>query len=155
MRILQAADDAGSVRGGTRQWYVIHTRARQEKILAEELRTGGATCLLPLVREQRIYAGVSVAVEVPAFAGFVFLLGTTQDAAEAARSPRVIGVDRPAAQARIGELLSAIGSLAAIESGAADRSIAWRGRAARDLFAPCNETPGGQHGSSMVNRAAT
>ncbi|NLE61887.1 MAG: hypothetical protein GX616_26325 [Planctomycetes bacterium] len=76
------------------RWYVAHTRARNEKILAEELTRFGVYNYLPLgqhvtrsIRTNRISRSL-----VPVFPGYVFFNGTEDQRYLALRTNRVANV---------------------------------------------------------------
>lgn len=96
---LSLKDHPGSV------WHVLHTKSRQEKILANELRAKQIPHLLPLVSRVRFYGGRKAVVEEPLFAGYVFLLGTTDQVYTADRTKRVANIIKVADQRQLdGEL---------------------------------------------------
>jgi transcriptional antiterminator RfaH len=57
-----------------RLWWVLHTRARQEKALARQLREYCAPYFLPLTRRRLAVRGRIFNSFVPLFTGYVFLL---------------------------------------------------------------------------------
>ncbi|MGQ9652348.1 MAG: transcription termination/antitermination NusG family protein [Phycisphaerae bacterium] len=76
------------------RWYVAHTRARHEKILAEELSRFGVYSYLPLAlhvtrssRTNRISRSL-----VPVFPGYVFFHGTEEQRYLALRTNRIANV---------------------------------------------------------------
>lgn len=74
------------------QWYVLHTRARNEKAVAEDLQKLGIQHFLPLVRYRRVYGGKVRRVSIPLFPGYVFLCGDDEDRILALRTRRVANV---------------------------------------------------------------
>jgi transcription antitermination factor NusG len=70
-------------------WYVLRTRSRQEKILANGLRARGVGHYLPLVTCTKMYGGRRAKIELPLFPGYLFVHGEPADAFEADRSGRV------------------------------------------------------------------
>jgi transcription antitermination factor NusG len=70
-------------------WHVLHTRSRQEKVVAEELEARQFVHFLPSIRHTRVYGGRKSVVEEPMFPGYVFLKGTLSQAYEADRTRRV------------------------------------------------------------------
>ncbi|MBI4581896.1 MAG: UpxY family transcription antiterminator [Planctomycetes bacterium] len=56
-------------------WWVVHTKARQEKALAAELEQRGIGHFLPLIRTVRKHGGRRVRVELPLFPSYLFLCG--------------------------------------------------------------------------------
>jgi transcription antitermination factor NusG len=73
-------------------WHLLHTRSRQEKVLAETLTAKGIGVFLPLLEVTRSYGGRKAAVELPLFPGYLFLKGPVDDAFEADRTKRVAGI---------------------------------------------------------------
>ena len=60
-------------------WWVVHTRARNEKVLATELDRRGIQHFLPLARAKRVYGGRTTYVDMPLFPGYLFLCGSDDD----------------------------------------------------------------------------
>jgi transcription antitermination factor NusG len=89
-------------------WYVLRTRARQEKILAKSIMSRGAFSFLPLVVRAEYYGGRKVRVERPLFEGYVFLHGSLDDAYEADRTKRVAQIINVPDQRRLDEELQNI-----------------------------------------------
>jgi transcription antitermination factor NusG len=73
-------------------WFIVRTRARQEKILARQLMAMSVPAFLPLIQKVRFYAGIKAMVELPLFPGYVFLRGSKDDAYAADRTRRVAQV---------------------------------------------------------------
>jgi transcription antitermination factor NusG len=71
------------------QWYVLHTKARQEKALSGALVAMGLGCFLPLIKQVRYYGQYKVVVETPLFPSYVFLRGLVEDVYRADRTKRV------------------------------------------------------------------
>ena len=76
----------------TGTWFVLHTKARQEKAVAGDLETLGIQHFLPLVRYRRIQGGRVRRSSVPLFPGYIFLCGDDQDRLAALRTRRVANV---------------------------------------------------------------
>lgn len=76
----------------TGTWWVLHTRARNEKAVAETLEKQGIAHFLPLVTHQRRYAGRIRQVEIPLFPGYIFLCGGISERHFALRTNRVAQV---------------------------------------------------------------
>lgn len=73
-------------------WWVLHTRARNEKTVAEILARQGVSYFLPLVHYRRRYAGRLRNVQIPLFPGYVFLCGGLAERQLALRTNRVAHV---------------------------------------------------------------
>lgn len=71
------------------QWWVLHTRARNEKALSRELTKANIQFFLPLVVHRRTYAGRVRRVTIPLFPGYVFLCGRPEDRVVALRTNRI------------------------------------------------------------------
>jgi len=54
------------------QWFALQTRARHEKVVAQQLRDKGVTTFLPLVREVHRWGDRRKTVELPLFSCYVF-----------------------------------------------------------------------------------
>jgi transcription termination/antitermination protein NusG len=75
-------------------WFVLHTRSRQEKAVAEDLSARRISCFLPLVRQVRYYGRRKALVDEPLFPGYIFLRGVIEQAYTADRSRRIAGIIR-------------------------------------------------------------
>ena len=76
-------------RSVTDPWWVIHTRSRQEKVVAETLAKRGVPHYLPLVTRTRTYEKVRIKVELPLFPGYLFLCGAFEACEAAWKTNRV------------------------------------------------------------------
>jgi transcription antitermination factor NusG len=79
------ADNAGL-------WYVLHTKSRQEKALAEELDRMHIPFYLPIIEQVRYHGKRKATVTEPLFAGYVFLRGSLDEAYLADRTKRVANI---------------------------------------------------------------
>ena len=93
--------DAFATDCAPREWFVLRTKARQEKALAHDLRARGISSFLPLLNCTKYYAGRKTVVELPVFAGYLFLRGEPDHAYEADRTRRVAQIIRVSDQAKI------------------------------------------------------
>jgi transcription antitermination factor NusG len=87
--------DPALVAAGYR-WHVLHTRSRQEKVIAETLAAAGAYPFLPLQRRVTYYGHRKRVVEAPLFTCYLFVWGLLDHAYLATgsrRAAQVIGVD--------------------------------------------------------------
>jgi len=100
--------DAPPIEDFVGRWYVLHTRARNEKAVAGDLSRLGVQHFLPLVKYRRMYGGKRRRVEIPLFPGYVFLCGTQADRETALRTHRVAQVLEVGDQARLREDLRQI-----------------------------------------------
>jgi len=71
-RKARVADLAG-------QWWVAHTKARQEKALAHDLRRKEISYFLPLIERETVIRGRRFKPLVPLFPGYMFVCGTEDD----------------------------------------------------------------------------
>ena len=99
-----------------RDWWVLHTRARNEKAVARSLDQYGVLTYLPLVVVRHTYSKRTVAFDVPLFPGYLFMQGTLLDRERALQTNRVAQVIHVDDQARLDRELQQIRR--AIESGA-------------------------------------
>ncbi|HTW93573.1 MAG TPA: transcription termination/antitermination NusG family protein [Tepidisphaeraceae bacterium] len=81
------------------QWHVLRVRSRQEKALCRDLAQSGIGHYLPLVqrggetwRQARKVVCRKPPVDLPLYTGYVFLLGTIEQAFAADRTGRVVRI---------------------------------------------------------------
>ena len=82
-------------------WHLLHTKSRQEKLLADELGRMGIGHYLPLVKQIRRYGKRKARVEWPLFPGYVFVRGCIEHAYQATRTHRVARIIQVADQKRL------------------------------------------------------
>ncbi len=74
------------------RWWVLHTRARNEKAVAAILSRRQVQHFLPLVRHTRTYGGRVKRAEIPLFPSYVFVCGGLEDRLVALQTNRVAHV---------------------------------------------------------------
>jgi transcription antitermination factor NusG len=79
---------------GPGQWHVLHTRSRQEKVVADDLSAMGVRYFLPLRHEVRFHGKRKAVVDAPVFSGYVFLRGSLDEAYMADRTKRIVNIIR-------------------------------------------------------------
>ena len=84
--------ETGSSLPVTGDWFVLHTRSRQEKILAADLGAMNIGYFLPLIHQVRTQGSRKQTVRVPMFPGYLFLRGTREQAFAADRTKRVANI---------------------------------------------------------------
>ncbi len=99
--VAEGAVSTPSISDFVGRWYVLHTRARNEKAVAVDLGRLGIQHFLPLIRYRRTYGGRKRRVEIPLFPGYVFLCGNRADREAALRTHRIAHVLDVPDQARI------------------------------------------------------
>jgi len=62
-----------------RRWWVLYTKARQEKALARDLFGYQVPYYLPLISKRTMCRGRTFNSSIPLFAGYVFLYGSEQE----------------------------------------------------------------------------
>lgn len=82
-------------------WWVLHTRARNEKRVAAALAEHGVQHYLPLVSVRHTYAKRKATFRVPLFPGYVFLCGDHRDCDVARLTNRVAAILVVADQAKL------------------------------------------------------
>lgn len=119
MEEAPAANEAWAADESVGQWFVLRTKSRQEKILANDLSARGIGHFLPTMIQTRLYAGRRARVEVPLFPGYLFLKGDVEQAYEADRTRRVAQIIRVTDQQRMNRELAnihlALGNNAALD----------------------------------------
>lgn len=76
---------------GGEEWFAVHTYARHEKVVAQEICELGATSFLPLVKQVRQWSDRRKVVEFPLFSCYVFVRMTPNNG-DRLRVLRVNGV---------------------------------------------------------------
>ncbi|MAE59836.1 MAG: hypothetical protein CMJ49_00610 [Planctomycetaceae bacterium] len=90
------------------EWFVLHTRPRQEKAVARSLDARAVEHLLPLRIKVRYERRRKVRSQLPLFPGYVFLRGTIEQAYAVDRTGRIAQVIQVADQARLARELKQI-----------------------------------------------
>ena len=70
-------------------WHVLHTRARQEKVLAKTLFAAGIEHFLPLVNRVSFRGRQKCIIQEPLFASYLFLHGSVEETYFAIATKRV------------------------------------------------------------------
>jgi transcription termination/antitermination protein NusG len=83
------------------RWWVLHTKARQEKAVAEAIGALSVKYFLPLVQHVRVYGKRKAVSELPLFPGYVFLRGTIDHAYALDRTDRIAQIIHVADQAQL------------------------------------------------------
>lgn len=73
-------------------WFVLHTRSRQEKVIAQALDAQGVGCFLPLISKLRYYGKRKAKSIVPLFPGYLFMRGQRDDAFTVDRNNRIVQI---------------------------------------------------------------
>lgn len=76
-------------------WYLIHTKIRQERVALENLERQGFECFLPLIRVEKLRRGALQVVQEPLFPRYLFTrLGTGLESQSWAPIRSTVGVSR-------------------------------------------------------------
>ena len=76
-------------------WYLIHTKIRQERVALENLERQGFACFLPLIRAEKLRLGALQVVQEPLFPRYLFIrLGTGLESQSWAPIRSTVGVSR-------------------------------------------------------------
>jgi len=73
-----------------RQWWVLHTKPRQEKSLARQLLQSKVPFYLPLIEHRSLIRGRVMKSLVPLFPGYLFLLARRDERVTALTTNRVV-----------------------------------------------------------------
>ena len=84
--------DAESISDFTGEWWVAHTKSRNEKALAHDLIRRGISYFLPMSWKVRRKSRRTVRSLLPLFAGYLFCCGRENDRIELLRTDRVANV---------------------------------------------------------------
>ena len=76
-------------------WYLIHTKIRQEQVALENLERQGFECFLPLIRAEKLNRGGLQVVQEPLFPRYLFIrLGTGLESQSWVPTRSTVGVSR-------------------------------------------------------------
>ena len=76
-------------------WYLIHTKIRQERVALENLERQGFKCFLPLICAEKLRRGALQVVQEPLFSRYLFIrLGTGLESQSWAPIRSTVGVSR-------------------------------------------------------------
>jgi transcriptional antiterminator RfaH len=76
-------------------WYLIHTKIRQERVALENLERQGFECFLPLIRAEKLRRGALQIVQEALFPRYIFIrLGTGLESQSWAPIRSTLGVSR-------------------------------------------------------------
>lgn len=89
-------------------WFVLHTRSRQEKVLLADLIAMHIGVYLPLSRQVKFHGKKKVRTAMPVFPGYVFLRGSVEQAYQADRTKRVVNIIKVADQRTLDEQIRQI-----------------------------------------------
>ena len=84
--------DAGSISDFTGEWWVAHTKSRNEKALAHDLIRKGISYFLPMSWKVSRKSRRTIKSLLPLFAGYLFCCGRENDRIELLRTDRVANV---------------------------------------------------------------
>jgi len=73
----------------TGQWWVVHTKSRNEKALAHDLMGRGISYFLPMIWKVRRKSRRTMRSLLPLFGGYLFFCGSENDRVEILRTDRV------------------------------------------------------------------
>lgn len=82
-------------------WWVVHTRSRCEKALAEDLGRRGIGYFLPLTHQRRRHGRRMADVDLPLFPGYLFLCGGDDERYATLMTHRAAGIIPVADQDRL------------------------------------------------------
>ena len=74
------------------QWWVAHTKSRNEKALAHDLKVRNISYFLPMTWKVRQHSHRTIKSLLPLFTGYMFFCGSEHDRLEVLRTNRVAGL---------------------------------------------------------------
>lgn len=80
----------GPEAGAGRNWWVLHTKPRQEKALARQLLQAKIPFYLPLLKRKTLVSGRVMQSHVPLFTSYLFLLGKSDERITALATKRIV-----------------------------------------------------------------
>lgn len=88
---FNAVFPAAGFAGDESKWYAIHTMARHEKRVAQQLRENEVFTFLPLTQQTRQWSDRRTKVEVPLFSGYAFVRTMAKERLKVLQTPSVLG----------------------------------------------------------------
>jgi transcription antitermination factor NusG len=89
-------------------WWVVHTKSRNEKALAQDLMCKGISYFLPMIWKVRRVRGRTLRSLLPLFSGYLFFCGEERQRIEVLRTNRVANLIEVRDQPRLVRELSQI-----------------------------------------------
>jgi transcriptional antiterminator NusG len=108
--------EGSPIRNFTGQWWVAHTKSRNEKALANDLVCKGVNYFLPMSWKVRKIRGRTIRSLLPIFGGYLFFCGKDRERLDVLKTNRVANLIEVKDQNRLIEELSQIDK--AISAGA-------------------------------------
>jgi len=131
----------------------LHTKSRQEKALAEELRRRGVSFYLPLIPKRSMSRGRPRESQVALFPSYVFLCGDEQDRLTALKTNRLAAVHAVADEGALRRDLVQIADLIELGAPLTPESRLTPGQWVRVKSGPCAGFEGTmvkRHGKSRL-----
>jgi transcriptional antiterminator NusG len=88
------AVDPSEESGNPGCWWLLHTKSRQEKMVAEQLCTRRVPHFLPVVQKTSLSRGRTRTATLPLFTGYLFLWGNDRSRLHALQTNRVCKITR-------------------------------------------------------------
>ena len=101
-------------------WWVVHTKSRNEKALVSDLERLGIGHFLPLVRVRRKYGKRVMRVEIPLFPSYLFMCGGYEERSATLGTHRVANVIHVIEQLTLKQQLTDIHRLLTSECPSSD-----------------------------------
>ncbi len=73
-------------------WWLVYTKSRQEKKLAEQLASRQVPHFLPVVKRKSLTRGKTRIAEIPLFSGYLFFHGNDQQRIKALQTNRIVAM---------------------------------------------------------------
>lgn len=108
--------EGGSMASFEGLWWVVHTKSRNEKALAQDLISRNISYFLPMTWQVRRKSGRTLRSLLPLFGGYLFFCGTEDERVELLRTNRVANLISVEDQEKLVRELSQIES--ALRAGA-------------------------------------
>jgi transcriptional antiterminator RfaH len=132
--LSMGAGEGGAAAG---DWWLLHTRSRQEKVVAQELLRLGHSLYLPLVQRRSMTRGRPRVASVPLFPGYVFLFGDGNARLAALKTNRLAAVHEVADGDKLRQDLSTVASLISIGAPLTPEDRLEPGQRVRIKSGPC------------------
>ncbi len=99
---------SSSITTPDRRWWLVHTRANHERVLAKHLELLSINVYLPMVKVQRRRNHRTIATEIPLFAGYMFLYGGDDERYAAMTTNRAAAIRYVSDQEKLAKSIESI-----------------------------------------------
>ncbi|MEO2048795.1 MAG: transcription termination/antitermination NusG family protein [Pirellulales bacterium] len=97
-------------------WWLVYTKSRQEKKLAEQLAAQHVPHFLPVVKRKSLSRGKTRTAQIPLFSGYLFFCGIDQQRITALQTNRIVAMTQVVDGEQLRDNLRQIAELIALDA---------------------------------------